>query len=35
MIVLKEHRCVNCKYKYTSNWYDQVKSENTDIKTDL
>ena len=32
---LKEHRCVNCKYKHTSNWYDQVKSENTDIKTDL
>jgi len=31
----KYHSCLNCRYKYSPNWYDQVKSENTDIKTDL
>lgn len=31
----KYHKCRNCKYKYSPNWYDQVKSKNTEIKTDL
>ena len=31
----KYPKCLNCKYKYSPNWYDQVKSKNTDIKTDL
>ena len=29
------HKCLNCRSKDSPNWYDQVKSENTDIKTDL
>ena len=29
------HKCRDCRYKYSPNWYDQVKSENTDIETDL
>jgi hypothetical protein len=29
------HKCINCRYKYSSNWYDEIKSKNTNIKTDI
>jgi hypothetical protein len=33
--ISRYHKCLHCRYKYSPNWYDQVKSENTDIETVL